>query len=182
MEVKLGSIKLNVIDYIEENYEEGNTFITDSEIDAAQFNDFLSFYREYSVVGKYFETVFPDRSFYGRFGQLLYSQNDNVFKLRLVFVNAKCDQPTNKKSFNPVTFDSEYINLLNKTAKQDIIIENLKELLLSKFSFTDSEIEKVFTVDNDTLISKRIEIRGKVKDLDQYLKEDKSRLDDIRNS
>jgi hypothetical protein len=176
------SIKLN--DFIVEETEEGTMYTADAFISLEEFGSFIVFYRHHKKPGEYFNTILDKRGFYGRFGQLVYSKDETHYSIRLVFVESKMDITKDKqKSLVDimVTNDVNYLNLVNVVSEQKVIINQLKSLLESKGLLTAEEIDDVFNVSEDKIKDVKFEMATKVKDLNQYLKEQKDTLSDIRN-
>lgn len=180
MEVKINDFTIEVKDFVVNKEDEKEVlYITDSEINETDFQEFFEFYRQHSAPGEYFTTVFNGHSFFGRFGQFIYAKHDDVYKMRLAFVRSAMDETDD----NPVTFvmhGAGYTNLRKKAAKQGIILNNLLTVLQDKGILNAEEVQSIVTVEESDMWSKVIEINGEVNDLDEYLKEYKDTLSDFR--
>lgn len=181
--LKFQSFSIQLKDIIEEQTKEGILYITDAMVLSSEFESFISFYREHVEPGKYFNVVLNNKGFYGRFGQLYYSEGETCYDIRLVFVESKNDINQDDKSLveTVVARDAEYFNLINLVSKQEVIINRLKAVLESKGILTPSELEEVFTVQEDRISDVKFEMATKVKDLNNFLKEQKDTMSDIRN-
>ncbi|HGO9422668.1 TPA: hypothetical protein ACLBZ1_005439 [Bacillus cereus] len=186
IKVQISNFEILVKDYITEDFDGGKMFITDSEIDASHFQAFLDFYENHRAKGNYFTTVFPNVSFHGRFGQIVFSEHNNICKLRLVFVQSQCEHTEEDSKFgrafteSVVIDNAKYRNLVEKTIHQDIILEKLKTALENKGVFTSEELQQIFTIEESVVNDRGFELSTRVKDLDEYLKSIKDTLDDIR--
>jgi hypothetical protein len=177
------SIQLN--DLIVEQSQDGNVYITDGIVSLEEFESFIAFYHHHNDTGKYFNIVLDNKGFYGRFGQLVYSKGETNYLIRLVFVESKNDTlEDNQKSFaeSVVTIDASYLNLRNLVAKQELIINQLRSVLESKNILTATEINEVFNVSEEKINEVKFEMATRVKDLEQYLKDQKDTMNDIRSS
>lgn len=183
--LKFQDFSIQLDDIIEKKTEEGTMYITDALVLSEEFESFIEFYREHQEPGKYFSVILNKKGFFGRFGQLIYSKGETHHYLRLVFVESEADINRNESnSFVDIVVarDAQYFNLLNFVAKQEIIIDQLKAVLESKGILTVTELEEVFSVQEDKLSSVKFEMATRVKDLDLYLKDQKDTMSDLRNN
>jgi hypothetical protein len=181
MELKFQGFSIKLKDFVEYPLENGKMFITDARIKAEEFDSFLSFYKDHNRKGKYFNTVLNNKGFYGRFGQIVYSPSDEYYDLRLVFVESIVDGEQSDFSVNKFVLDvAEYQNMLDTIAKQEVILTQLKDVLENKGILTREEVESIFTVEEQDKNAIKFELGAKVKDLDEYLNEQKDTLNHIR--
>ncbi|MED3038589.1 hypothetical protein CBR56_28965 [Bacillus thuringiensis] len=180
MEVKLGNITIEVKDFVEgEDDGEVYLYITDSEVKEADFEDFLSFFKQYSEKDQYFTTIFDGHSFFGRFGRLYYSKSDSVVKMRLVFVKSHADTRELPGS-NFVVNDASYRNTKKALVKSDLILSNLLSVLEEKGILSATDLKEITTVDEASFDDRFIRMNAEIDDLHKYLKEEYNTLDDIR--
>jgi hypothetical protein len=184
--IVLPGIEIKIKDCEIDIYNEANMYITDAFVKAEEFETFLSFYKEHREPGKYFNAVVNSKGFYGRFGQFVYSDAGDHFEMRLVFVEAAADvkEELERPSFSEsvVTHDASYINLVNLVVKQEVIINQLKAILEEKGILSPAEVQSVFTAEGYEIENTKFELRSKVKNLNEYLKDQKDTLDHFRNS
>ena len=76
--MKISKFEIKVKDYVVQPVKDGKMYITDSVVDKKDFADFLEFYENHIEDGEHFSTSFDNIDFYGRFGQLLFDQKEDV--------------------------------------------------------------------------------------------------------
>lgn len=155
----------------EEKNGEVILYITDCEINADDFDTFEQFIWDHSKPGKYFATTLNGESFYGRFGQFIFSRHGHIYKLRLIFVKSSADEEKTKNPFNFVMHDHSYANLFEKVVHQEIIIERLLNALKDKNILSNSEITDLGVVFENDKRKPYTELKSEVEDLDKYLQE-----------
>ncbi|MEK5115295.1 hypothetical protein [Bacillus sp. FSL R5-0677] len=182
MEVKLGNITIEVKDFVE-GKEDGEVYlyITDSEVKEADFEEFFSFFKQYSEKDQYFTTIFDGHSFFGRFGQLYYSKSDGVYKMRLVFVKSQSDiREQHGSGF--VMNNASYRNTKKTIVKNDLILSNLLSVLEEKGILSATDLKGITTVDEVSFNDRLLRMNAEIDDLHKYLKEEYNTLDDIRKN
>ena len=177
--INVNGININIKDSVEIQDENGVMFVTDAEISSEQFNDFLDLYHKYSRKGEYFNVVINKKGFYGRFGQLVYSEGVESYKLRLVFVESKLDT-VGQATPRFIVDDAEYQNIKDKIAKQELIIDKLINTLVNKEILDENAANLLKTFNQEELKRIKFEMATKVEDLDKYLESINDRLSDIR--
>lgn len=146
----------------------GLVYCTDAEIESEQFNEFINVYSKYCKYGNYFNVDFNGTPFYGRFGNIIYSQQDQFYRLRLFFVEAAGDIDEYYSGFVN-SDDVEYLNMSKIIVKQAITINKLIDTLV-KTNLIDSNTAKdILEHNKDEISLKRFEMMTKVEDLDKYL-------------
>ncbi|AKM17557.1 Uncharacterised protein [[Flavobacterium] thermophilum] len=177
--INVNGININIKDSVKIQDENGVMFVTDAEISSEQFNDFLDLYHKYSRKGEYFNVVINKKGFYGRFGQLVYSEGVESYKLRLVFVESKLDT-VEQATPRFIVDDAEYQNIKDKIAKQELIIDKLINTLVNKEILDENAANLLKTFNQEELKRIKFEMATKVEDLDKYLESINDRLSDIR--
>lgn len=182
MEVAFENFNIHILDLLEMNHQNGKMYLTDAEVKAEDFDEFLKFYKEHRSKGAYFNTIINNKGFYGRFGQMLYSSSSDKYILRLAFVESSIDSTERTRDFTDmvVTDRLEYRNLKAKIVKQEIIIEKLKMALVSKGVFTLEEIAEVTAISEDEEVDGSIRLRSESTNLQKYLVDIHDTLDDIK--
>lgn len=105
-------------DFIKTQHGNGDLFIADAEIESDQFEDFVSLYQKYNSKGNYFNAVVDKKGFYGRFGQLIFSEGKPNYSLRLVLVESKLDIEENSTA--TFILDGRISKYARKTCKTRI--------------------------------------------------------------
>ncbi|MFD0050098.1 hypothetical protein ACFVHQ_12315 [Actinomycetes bacterium NPDC127524] len=180
MDIEFNEFTINIKDFVEMEMQPGTVFVTDCEIKSDEFNYFKKFYWEHNKKGNYFNTNFNNKGFYGRFGQILYAKNGEIYNLRLAFVESRVDiEEDNHPEL--VTFDARYQNLIQKTLNQEVIIQRLTGILKDKGILSPEQVKEILEVNEEDKWEKEIQLSSEVRDLSVYLKENEETLYDLRD-
>lgn len=161
--------------------EEEVFFITDSEIDADEFDAFAKYRWNHSKTNEYFEVVFNDQPFHGRFGQLIFSKNDLTYKLRLTFVKSIADKMELPKGLNFVTDDHEYSNLYRKVIEQEVVIERLLDILKDKEVLSDEQVNSIVKITSHDTWKNQVALSSEVENLEEYLAKTEDTLSEMKS-
>lgn len=178
--VSIDGISITIKDSVKIEGKSGSMYITDAEVSLEQFNDFVSLYKRYNSKGKYFNSIIDKKGFYGRFGQIVYSEGEPNYKLRLVFVESKLDIEDNLSTPSYVFDRAEYQNMIDKIVRQDLIIEKLVSILVEKEIIHESEANILKNLPDEDVKGIKFKMATQVSDLDEYLNSINDRLVDIR--
>lgn len=179
--IQIEGFTLKVKDFVtKEDKGEMLYYITDCEIDGNEFEDFQRFLWDHTRQGEYFTTTFNNEPFHGRFGQLIYSKQGPIYNLRLVFVNSSTDTKEESSTISFVRHDHEYYNIFKKVAEQEIMLERLINTLKEKDILSEREITDIVAVTEADRYKHSIDLRSEVTNLEEYLKENKDTLADIK--
>ncbi|WP_419880869.1 hypothetical protein ACN6MY_14725 [Peribacillus sp. B-H-3] len=180
MDIKFNGFTIKIKDFVEMEMHPGIVFVSDCEIKSDEFDSFKRYYWEHNKKGNYFNTTFNNKGFYGRFGQILYAKNGEIYNLRLTFVELEVDiEEDNHPEL--VTFDARYQNLIQKTINQDVIIQRLTRILKDKGILSPEQVKGILEVNKEDKWEKEIQLASEVSDLSVYLKENEETLYDLRN-
>lgn len=182
MNINIGKFKILVTDFIKEYSGNSYAYITDSEISSTDILEFIEFYDRHIEKGNYFEINFSEDQFIGRFGQLIFENCGDFYKLRLVFVDKSYDSLEETPSlFDAFTNSVEYLNIKRLVVKQNCIISKLQASLLDNGILTEEELDSIFKVKEKETKKENRYLVSEVDDLDSYLIKTKSTLQEIKD-
>lgn len=176
---KVKDVSIFVEDVFQQDWlEDGKDFrifTTDSRIQSAEFEDFLELYETYRKYGNYVLLKKGDKELEARFGQLIYSEGEEMFDVRIVFVPKEFDAPMKSRpNFH------EKDNLERELATQKAIMERLL-LVIESHDILDKEtIDSIRSEKGKDIDRNRLNLYAKVENLKTYLVKSEDDLPSLR--